>query len=96
MLLLQDDFPGVQAVIEKKHEVIQSDEDYKALSMLVQWKPLFTTIPDVVLAIPILKVDQKVIAVVGLGFKKKLPLDFMKNKMPSLKDFLKYFNLIIK
>lgn len=84
----QEDFACLKSVITKKREVIQSDEDYQQLSLLVQWKPLFSSIPDVVIAIPILKVDQKVIAVVGLGFKKKLPPDFMKTKLSALREFL--------
>jgi hypothetical protein len=92
--ILQDDFTCLQTTINKKEEVIQSDEDYNALSLLVQWRPLFSTIPDVVLAIPILKLDQKVVAVVALGFKKKLPSDFMTNKMPGLRDFLEYYKIL--
>jgi len=74
-------------IIETKREVIQSDEDVKALNMLVQWRPILQTIPDVVVAIPMLQVNQSVCGVVALTFKRKLPSDFMP-KFPELKMFL--------
>jgi hypothetical protein len=75
-------------VLTSKKETIQSDEDCHALSYLVQWKPLFSYIPDVVLVIPVLQVNQVVCAVAALSFKKKLPPDFMKTIFPEINEFL--------
>ncbi|ODM94519.1 cGMP-dependent 3',5'-cyclic phosphodiesterase [Orchesella cincta] len=88
--LCQSDFDCVQEILMSKQPVIHNDDTGQSLTILCQWKPIFTKIPDIVVGIPIVDPDGNVMSIVAIAFKNKMPKGFYERKLSLLKETLEF------